>query len=193
MRAGFLITAAASIATDAIMHATGIFPSSPQTMSDPLFVLALMRQESMFDHEAQSPVGALGLMQLMPGTAKTLAKRAGVSYSAGKLTNADYNIRLGSEYLEELLDRYDGSYPLAIAAYNAGPARVDDWLDTFGDPRHSKADFIDWIEMMPIYETRNYVQRVLENTVVYDTINSRYRVPMNSRLSFYLGKTSRPG
>ncbi|MCB1563069.1 MAG: lytic transglycosylase domain-containing protein [Alphaproteobacteria bacterium] len=129
---------------------------------------ALIRQESMFDYKARSPVGALGLMQLMPGTAKGTAKKLGIAYQEGALTNDPaYNIRLGSSYLAEMLERFDGSYPLAIAAYNAGPGRVDQWLDTYGDPRKGEVDFIDWIEMIPIYETRNYVQRVLEAVYVY--------------------------
>ncbi len=130
-------------------------------------VHALIRQESMFDAGAQSPVGATGLMQLMPATAKSVAKKLGVPYSPGRLTNADYNIRLGNAYLNELLVRYKGSYPLAIAAYNAGPGRVDGWIKNFGDPRSGHIDLVDWIEMMPIYETRNYVQRVMESVYVY--------------------------
>lgn len=130
-------------------------------------VHSIIRQESMFDAEAKSPVGATGLMQLMPGTAKVLAKQLGAEYNPARLNNPDYNIRLGTRYMQELLERYRGSYPLAIAAYNAGPGRVDGWLKTFGDPRSGKVDLIDWIEMMPIYETRNYVQRVMEAVYVY--------------------------
>jgi soluble lytic murein transglycosylase len=130
-------------------------------------VHSLIRQESMFDTQAQSPVGATGLMQLMPATAKSVATKEGLPYSPTKLTTAEYNIRLGTSYMDELLDRYRGSYPLAIAAYNAGPGRVDGWIKTFGDPRTNNMDLVDWIEMMPIYETRNYVQRVLESVYVY--------------------------
>jgi soluble lytic murein transglycosylase len=129
-------------------------------------VHSLIRQESMFDPEAKSPVGALGLMQLMPATAKQVASREGIG--SGNLTNGSYNIKVGTAYLQELLDRYNGSYPLAIAAYNAGPGRVSGWLDTFGDPRGLSNDkLVDWIELMPIYETRNYVQRVMESVYVY--------------------------
>jgi soluble lytic murein transglycosylase len=127
---------------------------------------ALIRQESMFDAEAESPVGAKGLMQLMPGTAKEMARKSGAG--PGNLGNPNYNIRLGEAYMRELLNRYNGSYPLAIAAYNAGPGRVSGWIQTFGDPRGTtSADLVDWIEMMPVYETRNYVQRVLEGVYVY--------------------------
>ncbi len=128
---------------------------------------SIIRQESMFDPEAQSPVGALGMMQLMPATAKVVAGREGVGYSRDRLTNPDYNIRLGSAYLAELLERFDGSYPMAAAAYNAGPGRVAEWIDMFGDPRTGEIDLIDWIELIPISETRNYVQRVMESVYVY--------------------------
>lgn len=129
---------------------------------------SIMRQESRFDRAAESRAGALGLMQLMPATAKEVARKAGISHRKSWLTDRpDHNIRLGSLYLNELLQRYAGSYVLAIAAYNAGPGRVDRWLTTFGDPRTSQINVIDWIELVPIYETRNYVQRVLEGVYVY--------------------------
>ncbi|MCB1645471.1 MAG: lytic transglycosylase domain-containing protein, partial [Pseudomonadales bacterium] len=125
-------------------------------------------QESMFDAKAQSPVGALGLMQLMPATARETARKMGVAHNDVWLTtNPNHNIQLGSRYLDQMLARYNNAYPLAIAAYNAGPGRVDSWLETFGDPRTGAVDWIDWIEMMPIYETRNYVQRVMESVYVY--------------------------
>ena len=131
-------------------------------------VHALIRQESMFDQYAQSPVGARGLMQLMPATAKETARKIGISHQTSWLTHRpSHNIRLGSQYLTDMLVRFGGSYPLAIAAYNAGPGRVDKWLETFGDPRTGEIDLIDWIELMPIYETRNYVQRVMESVYVY--------------------------
>jgi soluble lytic murein transglycosylase len=131
-------------------------------------VHSLIRQESMFDEQAQSPVGALGLMQLMPGTAKETSRKLGIGYDKAGLTlRPDYNIRLGSAYLNDMLARFGGSYPLAIAAYNAGPGRVDGWVEKFGDPRYGDVDLIDWIEMIPISETRNYVQRVLEGVYVY--------------------------
>lgn len=129
---------------------------------------ALIRQESLFDKKAQSHAGALGLMQLMPGTAKLVSKKHNIRYNKRALTEEPaYNISLGGRYLEEMLDRYDRSYPLAIAAYNAGPGRVDRWLEQFGDPRIGEVAMIDWIELIPIYETRNYVQRVTEGLYVY--------------------------
>ena len=128
----------------------------------------LIRQESVFDVNARSPVGARGLMQLMPATAQETARKIGVSHQTDWLTTRpSHNILLGSTYLDQMLRRYGGSYPLAIAAYNAGPGRVDRWLVTFGDPRRGEIDWINWIELIPIYETRNYVQRVMEAVYVY--------------------------
>ncbi len=129
---------------------------------------SLIRQESMFDQDARSSAGALGLMQLMPRTAKETAGKIGLGYNVGWLTTKpDYNIKLGTTYISRLLNKYDGSYPLAVAAYNAGPGRVNEWLEAFGDPRTGEVDYLDWIEQIPIYETRNYVQRVMEGVYVY--------------------------
>jgi soluble lytic murein transglycosylase len=135
---------------------------------DPAIVLGLIRQESSFDTDTVSPAGARGLMQLMPTTAAEVARQIGTSVSAVSLvTDPDHNMRLGTTYLRELITRYDGSLPLAIAAYNAGPNRVDQWLAENGDPRTGSIDMIDWMELIPLSETRNYVQRVLENVVIY--------------------------
>ena len=140
-------------------------------------VLGLIRQESMFYTAAQSHAGAKGLMQLMPATAKETARKAGLSYSKDRLTSdGDYNTQLGISYLELLLEKYDGNLILATAAYNAGPGRVDRWIKTFGDPRNPKIDPIDWIEGLPVYETRNYVQRVLEATKVYTVLLNQERI-----------------
>ncbi len=131
-------------------------------------VHALIRQESRFKTHVISRAGARGLMQLMPATAKGVARQEGLSYRQDWLTDRPaYNIRLGAAYIQEQLENFEGSYPLAIAAYNAGPGRVRDWLKRFGDPRTEDIRMIDWIEMIPIYETRNYVQRVMENIQVY--------------------------
>lgn len=129
---------------------------------------AIIRQESAFDHRARSHAGALGLMQILPSTAHEVARKLNVGYSKAWLTEKPkYNIRLGASYIGRLLSYYDGNYPLAIAAYNAGPGRVDEWIRLYGDPRQDNISLIDWIELIPIYETRNYVQRVLENVYVY--------------------------
>lgn len=134
-------------------------------------VHALIRQESRYDDQAISGAGARGLMQLMPGTAKEVAKKAGISHQLSWLTDKPaHNVALGTRYLKKMLDRYDGNYAMALAAYNAGPGRVDQWIGEIGDPRDPKIDLINWIEMIPIYETRNYVQRVLEGTQVYRQI-----------------------
>ncbi len=131
-------------------------------------VLAMARQESAFDHEAVSSAGARGLMQLMPATAKHVAKFLHLPFSQTRLTSdRRYNITLGRTYLDGLLDDFSGSYVLAIAAYNAGPGRVRQWMREYGDPRTKAVDTIDWIESIPVGETRNYVQRVLENLQVY--------------------------
>ncbi len=131
-------------------------------------VHSLIRQESMFDYKATSPAGALGLMQLMPATAKEVARKKGMKHRTSWLTeNPSHNIKLGTGYLDQMLARFNGSYVMAIAAYNAGPGRVDKWVKMFGDPRTGEVDMVDWIESIPIYETRNYVQRVMEGVYVY--------------------------
>ena len=131
-------------------------------------VLGLSRQESEFNPAARSSAGARGLMQLMPATARTTARHLGISYDSNWLTERPtYNTQLGRYHLGEMLQRFDGSYIMAIAAYNAGPHRVDRWVQEYGDPRTDEVDPIDWVELIPFRETRNYVQRVLENTTVY--------------------------
>ncbi len=135
---------------------------------DKAAVYAVARQESRFDATAISHAGARGLMQLMPATAREVAQREGLAYSPGRLTaDPAYNARLGSSYLATQLDRYDGSFVLAAAAYNAGAGNVNKWLKTFGDPRSSGTDAVSWIEAIPFTETRTYVKRVLGNYMVY--------------------------
>jgi len=135
---------------------------------EPALILGLIRQESAFDAGAVSSAGARGLMQLLPSTAKGVAKKAGVKFAEKKLTSdPNYNVTLGRAYVDELLDRFGGSYVLMAAAYNAGPSRARDWIYTYGDPRQRGVDVIDWIESLPFDETRNYVMRVLENTQIY--------------------------
>ena len=137
-------------------------------MPRPELVLAVIRQESEFDQRANSYVGAKGMMQLMTYTAKVVSKQANLPYSKTKLrTDPYYNIQLGSYYLASLLEEYEGSYPFALAAYNAGPRRVKYWKKINGDPQKKKISYVDWIELIKFKETRNYVQRVLENINVY--------------------------
>ncbi|HEX3862502.1 MAG TPA: lytic transglycosylase domain-containing protein [Stellaceae bacterium] len=131
-------------------------------------LLAIVRQESAFATDAMSRVGARGLMQLMPATAAGLATKLQMPFSLDRLTaDGIYNVTLGRSYVETLMDDFGGSYALAIAAYNAGPGRVRQWLHDFGDPRGGAISMVDWIEMIPFNETRLYVQRVLENLQVY--------------------------
>jgi soluble lytic murein transglycosylase len=145
-------------------------PYQPPADFDASIALGIMRQESSFDIGAVSSSGARGLMQLMPFTARDVAKQLGIPTSLPVLTSdPDHNMRLGTTYIRDMLTRFDGHLPMAVAAYNAGPHRVTQWLGDIGDPRSSAArlDMIDWIELIPFNETRNYVQRVLENIVIY--------------------------
>ncbi len=134
-------------------------------------MLAIIRQESEFDTAAVSSANAHGLMQLIPSTARATARSQGMEYDRGQLTDPTYNVTLGSSYLANLIDSFSGSYVLAIASYNAGDFNVRDWISDWGDPRSSSRDMVDWIELIPFSETRNYVQRVMENLQVY-----RYRL-----------------
>ena len=132
-------------------------------------VHAIARQESEFDRNRVSHAGARGMMQLMPGTAREEAGKIGVRYMSANLTESpSYNIRLGDAHFARLMDRYGGAYPLAIAAYNAGPGRVNEWLRLNGDPRTGAVDWVTWIEQIPSnFETRYYVMRVIGNAVSY--------------------------
>lgn len=142
-------------------------------------VLALIRQESGFITDAHSPVGARGLMQLMPATAEKVAKGIKVAFNARKLDDPDYNVRLGRAYLSDMISDFGGSYILALAAYNAGPSRARRWMRDYGDPRDPSVDVVDWIEMIPFTETRGYVQRVMESVSIY-----RRKLGRNNGMSF---------
>ena len=151
-----------------VTHGYPLLALPPAGGAERPLVLAIARQESAFDFHAVSPVGARGLMQLMPATAHNVAKGQRMAYSASRLTtDPRYNLQLGGAYLGSLIDDFSGSYILAIAAYNAGPARVRQWMQEFGDPRGKGTDAVDWVESIPFNETRNYVQRVLENLQIY--------------------------
>jgi soluble lytic murein transglycosylase len=156
---------------------------------------AIARQESQFDRAIVSRAGARGLMQLMPATAREVAGKVGVAYNPASLNDPQYNIQLGSTYFRQVLNYYGGSYPLAVAAYNAGMGNVNKWIKSNGDPRLPGGDIVKWIEQIPIFETRDYVQRVLENAVVYDLLNPQRGSAQQveaAPLSRYLGK-NRPG
>ncbi len=144
-------------------------------------ILAIIRQESEFDARANSYVGAQGLMQLMPATAKLVAKNISVPYSRTSLTkDPNYNVKLGTYYFDMLLEDYDGVFPFAIGAYNAGPNRIKAWLQRYGDPNRGQINFVDWVELIRFEETRNYVQRVIENINVYKVVLNEPEVRLDS-------------
>jgi soluble lytic murein transglycosylase len=145
------------------------YRTPPQVMGapEPALVLGITRQESGFDPAVRSGADARGMMQLLPSTAATVARRMGVSYSASMLYEPDYNMRLGSSFLGQLVNGFSGSYILAAAGYNAGPGRPPQWTAMCGDPRAGGQDPLDFIECIPFSETRNYVMRVMENMQVY--------------------------
>jgi len=152
------------------------------------FAHGIIRQESSFERTAVSSAGARGLMQLMPGTARQAASRVGESYLLGRLTDdPQYNILLGNHHLGELMQEWGGNAVLVAAAYNAGSGNVRRWVRVNGDPRLPGADVLRWIEEIPFAETRNYVQRVVENAVVYEMLNPN-RGGAPRRVSAYLGQ-----
>ena len=143
-----------------------------ENSAEKAMVYSIARQESAFQPEAQSKAGAKGLMQMLPATAARTAQRKGVAFDVGRLLrDPAYNAQLGAAHLGELLEEQDGSYILTFAAYNAGGKRVSEWIAAYGDPRKPGVDPVDWVERIPITETRNYVQRIVENMQVY-----RYRL-----------------
>lgn len=154
---------------------TAAFPTSGvpdfPVLGDPMeraIVHAIARQESAFDPAAVSPAGARGLMQMMPATARETARRANLPFDWPRLgQDALYSAQMGAAHLNDLLKDWRGSYILTFAAYNAGGGNVKKWIDAYGDPRDPKVDAVDWVERIPFYETRNYVQRVMENLQVY--------------------------
>jgi len=154
----------------ALAFPIGVIPDNANISgSGKALAYAIARQESAFNPAAVSSANARGLLQLLPKTAKAVAGRHGMAYSADKLTqDAGYNATLGAHYLGEQIDTFGGSYILTFIAYNAGPNKVPEWISRYGDPRgKSLDDVIDWIERIPFPETRNYVQRVMENYQVY--------------------------
>jgi soluble lytic murein transglycosylase len=130
-------------------------------------LLALVRQESEFYTDAVSTSGACGLMQVLPATAKETARKAGISFSHPRIFDPEYNMTVGSIYMNKTISKFDNSYVLAVAGYNAGPNRVRQWVNDFGRPGHELREVVDWIEKLPTFETRNYIQHVFENLEVY--------------------------
>lgn len=169
-RPDFAIEAGKAASQKNMLMAAGGFPLLGRNLPqppDPAFTHALIRQESMFNPDARSPVGAEGLMQLMPSTAKDTARQLGIRFKPRLLSEPDYNVRLGAAFVQNQINSFDGSYVLALAGYNAGPHRVREWMEQIGDPRRDDVDVVDWIEEIPISETRNYVERIMESLQVY--------------------------
>ncbi len=165
------------------------FPTLSASVSPGLWSLAhgITRQESSFDPYAVSHAGARGMMQLMTGTAREQAGKMGVGYDSYRLiTDPGYNVMIGSAYFQRMLNMWNGSVPLAVASYNAGYGNVRKWINRYGDPR-GQVDMLKWIEAIPYVETKAYVQRVIENSVVYDSMRGP---PQQAALhvSRYLGK-----
>lgn len=143
-------------------------PANAPVVADPALTLSVIRQETEFDARAVSGAGARGMMQMMPATARQTARQLGLPYEFEWLTDdPDYNMRLGMAHLQQVVDQYDGSLVMALAAYNAGGGRVRRWVQEYGDPRYGAIDPIDWVESLPFAETRNYVHRIIENLQVY--------------------------
>ncbi|MEO5758912.1 MAG: lytic transglycosylase domain-containing protein [Mesorhizobium sp.] len=174
------IAGARGIDVGALSHPLGVIPDSANISgSGKALAYAIARQESEFNVGAVSSAGARGLLQLMPGTARQLAKKAGLQFSQARLTtDAGYNATLGAAFLGEQLGRFNGSYVLTFAGYNAGPNRAGQWVTKYGDPRGKDIDaVVDWIERIPYTETRSYVQRVMENYEVYKMrISGKYDI-----------------
>ncbi len=187
---GVILGQAAHVDGHGVFRQTS-FPLIPVPQgSNWTFVHAISRQESQFAMNAISHAGARGLMQLMPLTAREQSRKMGLEYDGpALLTDAGYNMTLGDGYFRRMLDYYGGSYPLAVAAYNAGPGNVNKWLRANGDPRRGGIDWVEWVEKIPITETRGYVQKVLENAVVYEAMNPARAIYKGSNpLSYFLGK-----
>ncbi len=182
-RRGSVITGKVGVyrgfALDRYAYPVNALPSFDQLTAkvDTALVLALARQESEFNAKAKSPVGARGMMQIMPATARAIARQHKVRYSRSRLiSDPSYNIALGVAHLHDLIKKYNGSYILPLVAYNAGPGRVRDWIESFGDPRDPNVDTVDWIESIPFTETRRYVQRIMSSVQIF-----RSRMDQNKR------------
>jgi soluble lytic murein transglycosylase len=169
------------------------FPSLNASVTPQLWSLAhgITRQESSFNPYAVSHAGARGMMQLMTGTAREQAGKMGIGYDSYRLiTDPNYNVMIGSSYFQRMLNIWGGNVPLAVASYNAGSGNVGKWVRQYGDPR-GQVDVLKWIEAIPYSETKAYVQRVIENSVVYDSMRSPTQ-QQAFHVSRYLGK-NRPG
>lgn len=160
---------------------------------DNALIHALTRQESEFNTSIVSSAGAVGLMQLLPSTAKMVARWHGEKYSKKNLSaDPAYNVSLGTAFLHRLISNYDGSYMMALAGYNAGPGRIRQWVRKFGDPREEKVDPIDWIERIPYNETRNYVHKILESAQVYRSRLRGKQTPLQLAEDLHRGRKDKP-
>lgn len=166
----------------AVIYPLITVPQAAKSFAEEPLILGLSRQESEFNPTAYSRARARGLMQLLSSTARITARKEGIPYSQSRLfSDPNYNLTIGAAHLSHLMERFSGSYIMVLAAYNAGPHRVDRWIETYGDPRQPDVDPLDWVELIPFSETRNYVMRVLENTQVYRArLNN---VPLGTKLS----------
>ena len=170
------------------------YPTLHGSVSGELWSLAhgISRQESSFDPYAVSHAGARGMMQLMTGTAREQASKMGVGFDSSRLmTDPSYNVMIGSSYFQRMLNIWGGNVPLAVASYNAGSGNAGKWVRQYGDPR-GQVDVLKWIEAIPFVETRAYVQRVIENSVVYDSMRGNPPQQSAMHVSRYLGKSG-PG
>jgi len=166
------------------------YPTFATSVSPSVWSLShgITRQESSFDPYAVSHAGARGMMQLMTGTAREQAGKLGVDYDGYRLTSdPNYNVMIGSAYFQRMLNTWNGSVPLAVASYNAGSGNVAKWVARYGDPR-GQVDMLKWIEAIPFVETKGYVQRVIENSVVYDSMRGTSSPQTTLHVSRYLGK-----
>lgn len=182
--------AARGLDVGALTHPVGAIPNSANiSAAGKALAYAIARQESEFRVDAVSHVGARGMLQLMPATAKAVAKDHGIPYTQTKLTtDAAYNATLGAHFLGQQLERFDGSYVLTFIGYNAGPGRANQWIARYGDPRgKSIEEVVDWVERIPFTETRNYVMRVMEN---YETYKMRFTGKSNIKADLVSGRSS---
>ena len=181
------IAHARGLEVDTVSWPIGAIPDSAKIgESGRAMAYAIARQESAFNVGAVSPANARGLLQLLPGTAKLMARKTGQPYKPKALTtDAAYNATLGAAYLSEQLDNFGNSYILTFAGYNAGPNRVRKWIDAYGDPTGKDIEtVVDWVERIPFTETRNYVQRVMENYQVYKARLTPARLDIEKDLRF---------
>lgn len=175
---------------DKMAFPLNVIPRSAKTNGvDIAVIYALTKQESVFNIQAVSHANARGLMQMLPATAKSTARKLGVRYSKAKLTSdPKYAVNLGSKFLKDNLEKFGGSYILTFAAYNAGPGRPPQWIERFGDPRSRRISAIDWVERIPFTETRDYVMKLIENLQVYEARIHGKRLDISKDL-----KRGRPG